>query len=105
MLEQGERIRGEYDTRVEWRQNPVERVVTVTGLVDGPRTHHLENGLIGLGDRRLVLDLTDARFADTLDALEILNDLRLRLGRRPLEVVASPAIADSLLRVGIDVRI
>lgn len=105
MLEQRERIRAETEIGVEWRQNPVERVVTVTGLIDGPRIHHLENGLIGLGDRRLVLDLTGARFADTLDATRVLNDLRLRLGRRPLEVVASPAIADPLLRAGIDVRI
>lgn len=104
MLQQRDRIRMEPETRVEWRQNAVERVVTVTGLIDEPRTHHLENGLIGLGDRRLVLDLTGARFADTLDALTVLSGLRHRLGRRPLQVVAAPELSDSLLPAGFDVR-
>jgi hypothetical protein len=104
MLQQKDRVGMDPKARVEWRQTAVERVVTVTGLIDEPRAHHLENGLIGLGDRRLVLDLTGALFADTLDALTVLSGLRHRLGRRPLQVMAAPGLRDSLLPAGFDVR-
>lgn len=71
---------------LEWRQDRNERVMRVSGDLDRAAAEHLFNGLIDLGSRRLVIDLTDVHLID-LTALETLSEIDVRLGPGRLTVL------------------
>ncbi|MFO7292262.1 MAG: hypothetical protein FWJ92_03795 [Actinomycetes bacterium] len=63
----------------EWSQDRNERVMRLVGVIDIAAAEHLFKGLIDLGSRRLVIDLTDAETVD-LTALEAVAEIEDRLG-------------------------
>ncbi|HLU53654.1 MAG TPA: STAS domain-containing protein [Acidimicrobiia bacterium] len=71
---------------LEWSQDRSERVMRITGVIDFAAAEHLFNGLIDLGSRRLVIDLTDAQTVD-LTAIEALSEIEKRLGPGRLTVL------------------
>ncbi|HEX7100763.1 MAG TPA: hypothetical protein VF377_16155 [Acidimicrobiia bacterium] len=58
----------------------------VSGDVNHDTAEHFFNGLIDLGSRRLVIDLTDAHIID-LTALELVDEIEERLGPGRLTVI------------------
>lgn len=76
--------------RIEWHQDRSERRVRLSGVIDARTVRHLVNALVGLGDRRLYLDLRLAVPAAGFDLGAFLEELRRRLGSRPIVVDGEP---------------
>lgn len=51
--------------RFEWHQSDVERVIRAIGEIDISNANALALGIEDLGDRRLVVDLTEVTFIDS----------------------------------------
>lgn len=70
---------------VRWDQDHVRRVVRVVGLLNARNMSHLQSAIVGLGNRELVIDLSDVLVID--DALlSALADLRRRLSPQQLHI-------------------
>ena len=88
-------VHADPELSVRWDQDHVRRVVRVVGLLDSRNVSHLQSAIVGLGNRELVIDLSDVLGID--DAwISALADLRQRLSPHQLHVnvdLASPAAA------------
>lgn len=72
------------DMRVEWSQTRDQRVVRLSGPVDHRTERHLDNALVGLGGRHLLIDLTQVEPSPEVEITRLLAGLKTRLGRRSL---------------------
>src|SRR5688572_9646906 len=70
--------------RVEWSQTRAQRVVRLSGPVDQRTARHLDNALVGLGGRNLLIDLTDVEPSPEVEITRLLAGLKTRLGHRAL---------------------
>lgn len=72
--------------RFEWRQNSRERVFKLAGTVDESTAARLRSGIIDLGSRRLLIDLSDVTSIEP-EGVSALIQLAERLGRARITVV------------------
>lgn len=70
----------------EWEQDRRRRVLCVHGKLSADAADHLLNGLVNLGSRSLVIDLTDVESVDD-DVVIVLEQIRSRLGPSRMDVV------------------
>jgi anti-anti-sigma factor len=85
-------------SRFEWEQSTDERVVRVLGEVDLSNARSVLRALEDLGERDLVVDLTEVDFMDST-GLGILVELESHAPRRLDLVVASGSQVDRLLEL------
>ncbi|HEX2152439.1 MAG TPA: STAS domain-containing protein [Acidimicrobiia bacterium] len=81
---------GERPSHFEWRQDSRRRVLKLSGTVDGSSADRLSSGIIDLGARRLVIDITEVTSMDEAGASS-LRDLTHRLGDGRVTVVPDPS--------------
>lgn len=65
--------------RFEWTQDAKRRLMRLAGDIDATAASHVANGLIDLGNRRLVIDLTEVE-SICPEAVAVLTDMGRRLG-------------------------
>lgn len=70
----------------EWHQNQDRRNLKLSGSIDASAATHLSNGLIDLGRRELVVDVTDVDFLSP-EAVTALVEMADRLGTGRLRVI------------------
>lgn len=70
----------------EWEQDRRRRILQLHGELSADTAEHLLLGLVNLGSRNLVVDLTGVESMDT-DVAVVLEQIRSRLGPSRLDVV------------------
>lgn len=81
---------------IEWRQDRRLRTMAVSGALSSVDGSHLSSGLVQLGNRGLVIDLTGLDVWEA-DAVSSIVEVTGRLGARSARVVVSDPELGALL--------